>query len=96
MVLHTLHFLRYPLEMSILTHTVHFRRLYIVPLTRTLQFVTRYLNFLSKATNLISLAFILCQLLGVKQCHPTVKCNIQKIIFIYYYTECSLEVVQIK
>ena len=29
MVLHMLHFLRYPLEMSILTHIVNFRRLYI-------------------------------------------------------------------
>ena len=36
MVFHMLHFLRYPLEMSILTHTVHFRRLYIAPLTITL------------------------------------------------------------
>ena len=41
-------------------------------------------------------AFILCQLLGVKQGHPTVKCNIQKIIFTYCHTKCGLEVVQIK
>ena len=33
MVLHMLHFLRYPLEMSILTCKVHFRRLYVAPLT---------------------------------------------------------------
>ena len=32
MVLHMLHFLRYSLEMNILTCTVHFRRLYIAPM----------------------------------------------------------------
>ena len=77
MVLRMLHFLRYPFKMSILTRTVHFRRLDNAPLTLTLLFVARYLNSLSKSTNLISLAFIFCQCFGVKQCHATVKCNIQ-------------------
>ena len=36
MVLHMLHFLRYPLEISILARTVHFRRLYVAPFTLTL------------------------------------------------------------
>ena len=36
MVLHMLHFLWYPLEMSILTRIVHFCRLYIAPLALTL------------------------------------------------------------
>ena len=41
-----------------------------------------YSNTISKAANIISLAFILCQLLGDKQSHPTVKCYIEKkIIF---------------
>ena len=35
-VLYMLHFLRYILEMSILTHIAHLRRLYIASLTLTL------------------------------------------------------------
>ena len=44
----------------------------------------RYLNFLSKAANIISLACLLCQLFGVKQSHPNVKCNIKKNIKISF------------
>ena len=38
----------------------------------------RYFNTLSKAAYTVFLAFILRQLLGVKQSHPNVKCNIEK------------------
>ena len=86
MVLHRLHFLRYPLEISIFTHIVHFHRLYIAPMTLTLSFMIRYLNILSKATNIISLAVIFCQLLGVKQSCPGMKCNIEKKSFLHNIT----------
>ena len=62
MALRMLHFLLYPLEMSILVQLVHFLRLCIAIMTLTLYFVIRYLN--SKAANIISLAFIFRQLLS--------------------------------
>ena len=79
MALRILHVLMHSLEMSIFIHIVHFFRLNFVSVTlKVSYFFIRFLNTLFKATNLISLAFILCQLLGVKQSYPAVKCNIKK------------------
>ena len=96
MALLMLHFLLYPVELCILAQIVLFLRLCIAHMTLTLKHMKRYFNTLSKAANIISLAFILRQLLGVKQSRPTVKCNIEKNIITYYHIKCSLEVVQIK
>ena len=81
LALRMLQFLMCPLERSSLTHIVHFHRLYLASVTIRLSFLIRYFNTLFKAAKIISLAFIICKLLAVKQSHPTVKCNIEKNIF---------------
>ena len=61
--------------MSILTHIIHFCRLYIDPLTLTLLIVIRFI--LSNSANIISLAFLLGELLSVKKSRPIVKYNLE-------------------
>ena len=65
-----LHFLLYPIKMDILAHIVPSLRFFIAKLAITLQFSIRYFIDLSKTANIISLSYILCQLLGADQSHP--------------------------
>ena len=65
LALRMLHFALYPIKLGILEEIVSSVRFFVANLALILQFAIRYLIALSNTANIISLSYILCQLLGV-------------------------------
>ena len=70
LALRMLHFQLYPIQLGILEQTLSSVRFLIANSVLNLQFSIRYLIALSKTANIVTISYILCQLLGVNQRHP--------------------------